>query len=417
MEFASSAYRRPLSDEEKNELAVLYHSMRAKPMSHDEALRHLIERVLVSPSLLMHIERAPAGKEPGPVSDWELASRLSYFLWSSLPDDELRREAAAGRLHDLQVLAAQTRRMLHDDRLSALAIEFGTQWIDVRGFDQVNEKNEKLFPEFTSELRAAMNQEAILFFQDLFQRNRPASDILAADYAFLNETLARHYGIPGVVGTQWRRVDNVRRFGRGGILGLASVQTKQSGASRTSPVLRGNWVVETLLGEKLPLPPDNVPTLPEAETTGNGLTMRQLVERHVADRACAVCHQRIDPYGFALEAYDPIGRLRAADTAGRPLDSHALLRDGTEFEGIDGLRRYLLDQKREVFLRVFCRRLLGYALNRETAISDRPLIDEMVARLSDSDGRVQDAILMIVASRQFRMIRGADFEADLARVE
>ncbi len=187
--------------------------------------------------------------------------------------------AAAGRLRDPKVLAAQVRRMLKDDRLRALAIEFGTQWIHVRGFDELKEKNEKLFPTFDANLRKAIYEESILFFQDLFQSDRPVTRILDADYTFLNETLAKHYGIPGVTGPQWRRVEGVRKYGRGGILGLASVQARQSGASRTSPVLRGNWVVETLLGEKLPRPPANVPKLPEEEG-GDGLTMRQQVEKH-----------------------------------------------------------------------------------------------------------------------------------------
>src|SRR5205807_8781052 len=244
--------------------------------------------------------------------DWELAARLSYFLWSSVPDEELRRETAAGRLHEPDVLARQTQRMLKDGRLRALAIEFGTQWIHVRGFDGLKEKNERLFPMFDDRLRAAIYEEAILFFEDLFQSDQSVTRVLDADYTFLDETLAKHYGIPGVSGPQWRKVEGVKKYGRGGVLGLASVQTKESGASRTSPVLRGNWVVETLLGEKLPRPPANVPRLPEVEGDG-GLTTRQPVERHAREPACAACHVRIDPFGFALEKYDTIGRLRQKD--------------------------------------------------------------------------------------------------------
>ena len=205
--------------------------------------------------------------------------------------------------------------------------------------------------------------------------------ILDADYTFLNETLAKHYGIPGVTGPQWRKVEGVTKYGRGGILGLASVQAKESGASRTSPVLRGNWVVETLLGEKLPRPPPNVPRLPEEEGGNDGLTMRQLVEKHTRVAECAVCHVRIDPFGFALEKYDPIGRLRDKDFGGLAVDSRARLKDGTEFEGIDGLRDYLLTKKKDVIVRLFCRRLLGYALGRSVALSDQTLIDEMAAAL------------------------------------
>jgi hypothetical protein len=409
MEFASKAYRRPLREAERAELMSLYQTIRGKGTTHAEAFRGVLARVLVSPAFLFRIEQAPAGKEPGPVDDWELATRLSYFLWSSVPDEELRRLAAEGRLRDPKILAAQVERMLKDDRTRALAIEFGTQWIHVRGFDELKEKNEKLFPTFTPELRAAIYEESILFFQDLFRSNRPVTAILEADYTFLNETLARHYGIPGVSGPEWRRVDGVRQYGRGGILGLASVQTKQAGASRTSPVLRGNWVVETLFGEKLPKPPPNVPQLPEMEGADK-LTTRQLVEKHVSVESCAACHVRIDPFGFSLEKYDPIGRLREKEITGLPIDARSRLKDGTEFEGIDGLRNYLLTKKKDVVVRLFCRRLLGYALGRAVTLSDTALLDEMVAELNRNDGKIAAAVQAVVRSPQFRMVRGSGFE-------
>ncbi len=410
--FAARAYRRPLHEQEKADLLALYRALRAKGVAHDEAFRGVLSRVLVSPAFLFRIEKAPAGIEAGPVNDWELATRLSYFLWSSAPDDELRRLAAAGRLRDPQVLAGQTRRLIEDNRVRALAVEFGTQWLHVRGFDELNEKNEKLFPTFDVPLRQAINEESVLFFQDLFQRDRAINQILDADYIFLNETLARHYGIPGITGPQWRRVEGVRKYGRGGILGLASVQAKQSGASRTSPILRGNWVVETLLGEKLPRPPANVPQLPEQEGGADHLTVRQQVEKHTRVAECAVCHQRIDPFGFALERYDPIGRLRDKDLGGLAVDAHARLKDGTEFDGIDGLRTYLLTKKKDVIVRLFCRKLLGYALGRAVTLSDQALLDEMVAELNRNDGRLSAAVLAIVRSPQFRMIRGMEAEQD-----
>jgi hypothetical protein len=402
------AYRRPLAEKEKNDLLGLYRSLRQKGVAHEEAFRGVLARVLVSPSYIFRVEQAPPGKEARAVNDWELATRLSYFLGSTLPDDELRREATAGRLHEPAVLEAQTRRLLKDERTRALAIEFGTQWIHVRGFDQLKEKNEKLFPAFDDKLRQAIYEESILFFQDLFQNDRSVTRILDADDTFLNETLAKHYGIPGVVGPQWRKVEGVKKYGRGGILGLASVQCKESGASRTSPVLRGNWVVETLLGEKLPRPPPNVPRLPEEESGNDGKTMRQLVESHTKNPDCAVCHVRIDPFGFALERYDPIGRLRDKDLGGLPIDTHSRLKDGTEFEGIEGLRTYLLTKKKDVIVRLFCRRLLGYALGRAVTLSDQLLLDEMVAELNKNDGRLSAAVLTIVQSKQFRMIRGSD---------
>jgi hypothetical protein len=410
--FASRAYRRPLTAIEENGLKALYQTLRKKEVPHEDAFRSVLARVLISPSFLLHLENSPPGKLARSVNDWELASRLSYFLWASMPDEKLRELAAAGRLHQPDILAEQTKRMLKDARVRALAIEFGTQWIHVRGFDELKEKNEKLFPTFDANLRSAMYEESILFFQDLFQNDRAATQILDADYTFLNETLAKHYGIPGVGGEQFRRVDGVKKYGRGGILGLASVQTKQAGVSRTSPVLRGNWVVETLLGEKLPRPPPNVPQLPEEETGNGGLTMRQVVEKHVSVPECAICHIRIDPFGFAFEKYDPIGRLREKDLGGLPLDSQVKLRDGTEFAGLDGLRRYLLTEKRETILRLFCRRLLGYALGRSVTLSDQLLIERMMVEMDRNDSRLSFALLAIVQSEQFRMIRGSHFARD-----
>ena len=252
LDFAAKAYRRPLASRDKQELLELYQSLRKKNSSHEDAFRGVLARVLVSPSFLFRVEKAPPGKDAAHVDDWELATRLSYFLWSTMPDEELRRLAVAGKLHDPLVLRAETERMLKDGKTRALGVEFGTQMIHVRGFDELKEKNERLFPTFDARLRKAIYEESILFFQDLFQNDRPLTALLDADYTFLDETLAKHYGIPGVSGPQWRKVDGVKKYGRGGILGLASVQTKEAGASRTSPVLRGNWVVETLLGEKLP---------------------------------------------------------------------------------------------------------------------------------------------------------------------
>jgi len=408
LEFAAKAYRRPLREQERAELLGIYQSMRNKEMPHDEAFRMTLTRVLMSPMFLYRLEQPPPGKEAHAVNDWELATRLSYFLWSTLPDAELTRAAAEGKLRDPKFLEEQARRMLKDDRVRGLAVEFGTQWLHVRAFDEMNEKNEKLFPTFDVNLRKAINEESVLFFQDLFQSDRSYRTILDADHVFVNELLAKHYGIPGVAGPTWRKVDGVKKFGRGGILGLASVQAKESGASRTSPVLRGNWVVETLLGEKLPRPPANVPRLPEEEKGNDGLTMRQLVEKHTSVAECAVCHVRIDPYGFSLERYDPIGRFRDKDLGGLPVDAKAKLRDGTEFEGIDGLRQYMLTKKKEVFVRNFCKKLLGYSLGRAVTLSDQVLVDQMIVEMDKNEGRLSAAVVAIVRSPQFRMIRGMD---------
>jgi hypothetical protein len=411
-DFAGRAYRRPLAETEKGDLVRLYHALRKKEMSHEEAFRTTLARVLVSPSFLYRIEQPAAGRQARPVSGWELATRLSYCLWATLPDAELRRAAAAGRLTDPADVSAQARRMLQDPKVRGLASEFAAQWLHVRDIRESRDKNEKLFPTYDDKLRQALFEETVRFFQDLFQSDRSVLEILDSDHTFLNETLARHYDIPGVTGPEWRRVDGVKKHGRGGVLGLGSVLTKQSGASRTSPVLRGNWVVEVLLGEKIPRPPADVPRLPEEETGGDNLTVRQLVEKHARVAQCAVCHVRIDPFGFALEKYDPIGRLRDKDLGGRSIDTRAQLRDGTRLDGIDGLRDYLLKQRKDDFLRQFCRKLLGYSLGRSVTLSDQPLLDAMLAGLHRNDYRVSAAVLAVVESRQFRYHRGLEMARD-----
>ncbi len=416
LEFASRAWRRPLLKSEVAGIKSLYQTLRQKSVPHEEAFRSLLARVLMSSSFLLHLEQSPSGTSAQPVNDWELASRLSYFLWSSVPDEELRQFAAAGRLHEPEILEQQTRRMLQDDRTRALAIEFGTQWIHVRGFDDFREKNKSLYPSFDETLRSAMYEESILFFQDLFQKDRSVTRLLDADDTFICGVEYSTLNVYNVTGDEWRLVPGVRKFGRGGVLGLGSVQAKQAGASRTSPVLRGNWVVETLLGEKLPKPPPNVPQLPEGETDNGGLSMRQIVEKHVSAPECAGCHQRIDPFGFAFEHFDAIGRRREADSAGRPLDATARLRDGTTFEGIDGLRTYLVTKKREQIVRLFCRRLVGYAMARSVTLSDEPLVDSMIKQMDEHDGRLLYAVLAIVQSEQFRMIRGREYSESLMSI-
>ena len=409
LSFVMRAYRRPLSVTERQTLVVLYQSLRGDGLSHEEAFRAVLARSLVSPNFLFRIEQPSQGNDSGPVSDWELAARLSYFLWSSMPDQVLRQTVVAGHLRDPQVLARQVLRMLQDRKIRALAIEFGTQWLEVRGFDHFQGKNQELFPKFDTHLRQAIYEESILFFQDMFRADLPIWRLIDADHTFLNETLARYYNISGIQGDEFRRVDGVQLHGRGGMLAWASVLSKHSGASRTSPVLRGNWIAETVLGERLPRPPPVVPKLPEEETAGT-LTIRQLVEMHAELKQCAVCHERIDPLGFALEQYDTVGRLRQKDLGGRPVDASAQLKDGTTFEGIDGLRKYLLTQRRDDFVRQFCRKLLGYALGRRVILSDRQQLAEMDAVLEENDGRLSAVILSVVGSKQFQHIRGSEPE-------
>jgi len=340
------------------------------------------------------------------VSDYELAARLSYFLWASAPDDELERLASEQRLHDPAVLAGQVGRMVRDPRIRGIAVEFAAQWLHVKDFRRNREKNEKLFPTFDDKLRDAMFEETVRTFSGLLQSGRPARDLIDADDTVLNELLAKHYGIPGVKGAEFRRVEGVKKHGRGGVLALGSVLTQESGASRTSPVLRGNWLVETLLGEKLPKPPANVPRLPEVESDGEK-SVRELTKLHTSVPECQSCHVRIDPFGFAMEKYDPIGRYREQDAAGRAVDVKVTLKDGTRFEGLDGLRAWLLEKRLKEIEKTFCRKLLGYALGRSVTLSDQPLIEEMVDAL-EKGGPVSGALVQIATSRQFRFHRGIE---------
>ena len=377
----------------------------------------------MAPAFLYRAEKPGPGDQSGPVNDWELATRLSYFLWSSAPDAELRAAAASGKLRKPDVLAAQTRRMLADPRVRRLATEFACAWLHIYDFDELGEKSERHFPTFTG-LRGAMYEETIRFFTDFFQNDGSVLNILDADYTFLNAGLAKHYGIswspsfslpdrtnasPNNLKVElqqdWRRVDEVKKFGRGGILAQATTLAKQSGASRTSPILRGNWLCEVLLGEKLPRPPKDVPRLPEDEATET-LTVRQLTEKHSSDPKCHGCHRRIDAYGYSLEAYDAIGRFRDRDLGGRVIETRAKVMDGSEIDGLEGLRHYLLTKRRDAFLKQFCRKLLGYSLGRGVMLSDAPLITEMREQLKQHDFHIGAAIETIVRSKQFREIRG-----------
>ncbi len=405
--WAARAYRRPLKDEETSGLRALYAALRGQELGHEEAVRLMLARVLVSPSFLYRAEEPGPGTTAKAVTGWELASRLSYFLWSSAPDDALMRDAAEGRLGTAEGVAAAARRMVRDDRVRRLANEFGAAWLHVSDVATLDEKSERHFPEFAA-VRGDLQEEVVRTFEDLFHNNRPVTDLLDGDSAVLNEALAKFYGIPGVRGPEWRRVSGVKGHGRGGVLGMGAVLAKQSGASRTSPILRGNWLCEVLLGDKLPKPPKGVPPLPEDESATEGLTVRQLTERHSTDPKCSGCHVRIDPFGYALEAYDAIGRRRERDLAGRLLDTRVTLPGGVVVEGMDGLRGYLAGRRRDAFVRQFCRKLAGYALGRSVQVSDGPMLKEMASALAADGMRVQAALEVLVRSKAFREIRGRD---------
>lgn len=399
--FAERAWRRPLSEEETKKLDALYADGRAKELDRESAAREVIVRLLVSPHFLFKAETLPQAPVEGsadvPLTAHELASRLSYFLWSSLPDAELRRKADDGSLLNPEVLKEQTKRLLRDPRAAALAREFAGQWLKFSGFEAHTGVDQQKYPEFTPELRADMHREVEEFFAHLIREDRSVADIIGGDYTFLNERLAKHYGIPDVTGGEFREV-KVGAHHRGGLLGMGAILTKTSRPNRTSPVVRGDYLYQVVLGISSPPPPPNVPKLPESAV--KPASLREALMQHRTDSACAVCHERIDPLGFALESFDPIGRFRAADESGGAIDDTGEMPGGITFKGFAGLRDYI--QKNEAqFTSQFCRKLLGYALGRQTLPSDRKLLAQMQASLKSQNSHFSAAVLDIITSRQF----------------
>lgn len=398
LDFASRAWRRPLVSSEREAILASYQADRKDGIKHDPAFRAALARVLSSPWFLYRVEQPSAGMRWGPVSGDELATRLSFMLWESIPDDELR--GLAAKLKDPVVMETQLRRMLKDNRMRGMAEEFGARWLGVRDFTNNHGRNLKHFPEFTPALREALAEEPVRYFEDMLVNDRPVANMISEDAVVVNELLAKYYGIPGVKGAEWRRVEKVANYGRGGILGFGAVLAKQSASARTSPVKRGTWVVQ-MLGERLPKVPPNVPPLPE--TPPPGLSVREITERHRKDSACAGCHIRIDPFGMTLEQFDAIGRFRPAKDL-KPDDLKATTHDGIEINGFAGLQKYLDGPRREDLLRSFSQKLVGYALGRSVQLSDRKLVDDVTKSISGG-GRWSDALLIIVQSEQFRSIR------------
>jgi hypothetical protein len=395
-QFAERAWRRPLTTDDTAQIAKIYDDARSRDLDRESAGREVLVHTLVSPDFLFKLEDAT---QPGehPITAWELATRLSYFLWASMPDAPLRAAAADGSLLQPAVLERETKRMLKDPRAKAMAEEFTGQWLKFNSFEDKANVDTNKFPEFTSDLKSDMYRETVEFFTHIIREDRPVKEIITADYTFLNERLAKFYGIPGVVGDQFRQVP-VAQYQRGGVLGMGCLLAKTSYPQRTSPVLRGNWLLVSVLGTPTPPPPNNVPKLDDSVSTAS--TLRERLERHRKDKACSVCHERIDPLGFALEGFDPIGRIRPTDEAGLAIDNSGEWRDGTKFQGLDGLRNFLASHDKE-FTTNFCRKLVGYALGRSLIITDRPLIDSMRADLGKSDDRFSIAVLDVVKSRQF----------------
>ena len=399
---ARRAYRRPVTEEDLQPLLSFYEAGRSKS-GFEAGIGMALQRILVSLEFLFRIELDPVNIAPNTeyrISDLELASRLSFFLWSSIPDDQLLDLAAGGKLHDPAVLEQQVRRMLNDSRSQTLVSNFAGQWLYLRNLRSMI-PDPAAFPDFDENLREAFQQETELFLESLLREDRSVLDLLNADYTFLNERLARHYGIPNIYGSHFRRValsDEARR----GLLGQGSILTVTSYATRTSPTLRGKWVLENILGIPPPPPPPNVPSLKENKDT-NALSMRQRMEQHRANPVCASCHAGMDPLGFALENFSAIGEWRDTSGEGKaPIDASGVLPDGAKFQGPAELRKVLLSKPDQLVTTV-TEKLLTYALGRGVEYYDAPAVRQITRLAASSDYRWSSLILGIVKSKPFQM--------------
>jgi hypothetical protein len=404
---ARRAYRRPLAKGEIEPLMTFFQAGRREG-TFDTGIQFGLQRILATPKFVFRIEQDPPDAVPGVpyrVADLDLASRLSFFLWSSIPDDELVTLASQGKLKNPQVLEQQVRRMLADPKSHALVSNFAGQWLQIRNLRNMA-PNANEFPDFDDNLRQAFQHETEMFFESVLRKDRNVIDLLTADYTFLNERLAIHYGIPGVRGDQFRRVtltDDARK----GLLGKGSILLVTSHADRTSPVVRGKWILENLLGTPPPPPPQAVPPLKENEEGSKPLTMREKMEEHRANPVCASCHKVMDPIGFTLENFDAVGAWRARD-AGEPIDASGQFVDGTKVDGVVTLRHALL-KKPDTFVRTMTQKLLTYALGRGIEDYDMPTVRAIVRDASKQDYRFSSLVLGIVNSGPFQMrVKPAD---------
>ena len=400
--FAASAWRRSLTTVEKDRLRGFYTSAREEQkLDHSKAMRTLLARVLVAPGFLYRLEQQPQATASKTLTGPELAARLSYFLWSSVPDEELARAAKAGELSIDANLDRQVRRMIADPKARRFSTEFFGQWLGFYRFDQYKGVDTGRYPEFTDELKSAMYDEAVSFFEHIVRQDRPLREMISADYTFLNQTLAKHYGMKKEIASKLdaERVDGAKEFDRGGMLRLGAVLTVTSAPLRTSPVKRGDWVLRRILGTPTPPPPANAGVLPADDKAFGGLSIKDRLAAHQRNATCAACHSRIDPLGFPLERFDAVGRLRDKYSDGNPIEDSSVTADQTRISGIDGLTQYLNNQEALV-LKNFSKKLLGYSLGRTTQLSDRPLIEELT-KLGNG-ATISQLVTRIVTSKQFR---------------
>ena len=400
--FVSRAFRRPVEPAQIELLLKLFAQADARGESFDDAVRYALRGVLVSPDFLFRVE-VPRGLNASPVSDYELASRLSYFLWSSMPDDELFRVTYAGTLRQPAVLEAQVKRMLLDPKARAFAETFAGQWLRVDELTTSAQPDAKRFPDYTPALRDAMLAEPVEFFHALVRENGSLLRVLDADYTYVNEPLAKLYGLDGVTGEKFRRVA-LKDRNRGGVATMGAVLTLTSYPRRTSPVLRGKWILEQILGTPPPPPPPLVESLPTNDKPKDGLTLRQQLEKHRTKEECAGCHKRLDPLGFGLENFDAIGRWRN-QIAEQPVDATGEMVSGEKFNGPAELKAILLKHK-DVFARNVTEKMYAYALNRGLESYDVPTVRRTAKLLASADYRVDTLVLEIVKSYSFQNRRG-----------
>jgi hypothetical protein len=437
--FASRAFRRPAAPAEVDRFLKLFDDSQKRGASFETSVRLAYKAVLISPHFLFRVEvDRPGVKGPYPVSDYELASRLSYFIWASMPDDELLALAKDKKLNNDATIDAQVRRMLKDPKSRALAEHFGGQWLGFNALLTTAAPDRAKFPKYTQQLRDSFYYQAVEFVHSVFRDDRPVTTLIDSDYTYINQPIAQLYDIPKIAGEEMRRINltdlttvetrprgknepgspplgpNQRKLPpgaappaiHGGVLGLSAIHVVTSYPLRTSPVLRGRWILDTLLGAPPPPPPPDVPKLPEDDGVGaTGLTLRQSLEKHRADPNCASCHARMDPLGFGLENFDPIGRWRTT-LANRPVDAVGTLTSGETFTGPQELKRVLL-QKRGAFERALAQRLLAYALGRGLEFYDERAVATITAELSKHDESAAALVAAVARSYPFRYRRNA----------
>jgi mono/diheme cytochrome c family protein len=401
--FATRAFRRPVESLEVERFFGLFRLASGRGEPFEKAVKLALRAILVSPNFLFLVEADQNSATPYRVGEYELASRLSYFVWSTMPDAELFGLAAKGTLHDPKTLDRQVKRMLADPRARALAEDFAGQWLRAASLAHAAEPDRGRFPTFNPVLRTAMIEEVTVFFQQMLKNDAPVLDLVGAKYSYINETLARHYGVDDVKGAEFRRLD-WKTPDRGGVLGMAAILTLTSYPQRTSPVLRGKWVLEDLLGTPPPPPPPNVAVLPPDDRPKDGMTFRQRLEKHRSKAECAACHANLDPLGFGLESFDAIGRLRT-EIAGTPVDASGTLTTGENFRGPAELKQLLLQKKKDVFVRNLTRRMLSYALRRGLEYYDKSTVTQMMGALEAKGYRSTVLVTEIVKSYPFQYRR------------